>query len=58
MTGHPVATWRARQAGPRLDVMVEPFVALGERQRTAIEQEAGIVALFQDQGDVAVRFGP
>jgi hypothetical protein len=57
MTGHPVATWRARQAGPRLDVVVEPFAALGERQRTAIEQEAGIVALFRDQGDVAVRFG-
>lgn len=57
MTGHPVATWRARQAGPRLDVVVEPFAGLGERQRTAIEQEAGIVALFRDQGDVAVRFG-
>jgi Winged helix DNA-binding domain len=60
MTGHPVATWRARQAGPRLDVVVEPFAAggLGERQRTVIEQEAAIVALFRDQGDVVVRFNP
>jgi len=57
MTGHPVATWRARQAGPRLDVVVEPFAALGERQRGAIEQEAGVVAMFGNQGDVAVRFG-
>ena len=58
MTGHPVATWRARNAGPRLDVVVEPFAGLGERQRTAIEHEAGLVALFRDQGDVAVRFSP
>jgi len=58
MTGHPVATWRARKAGPRLDVLVQPFAGLGERQRTVIEQEAGIVALFRNEGDVAVRFSP
>jgi len=58
MTGHPVATWRARVTGSCLEVEVEAFAALGERQRTAIEQAAGVVALFRGQGDVAVTFRP
>lgn len=58
MTGHPVGSWRARQTPKRLDIAVEPFTSLGERQRTAIEQAAGVVALFRGAADVAVTFGP
>ncbi len=58
MTGHPVGTWRARQAAGRLAVAVDAFVPLGERQRTAIEQAAGLVALFKGAGDVEVTFSP
>jgi Winged helix DNA-binding domain len=56
MTGHPVGVWHARVVGSCLEVTVEAFAALGERQRTAIEQAAGVLALFRGQGDVAVRF--
>lgn len=58
MTGHPVATWRARATPKCLDVTVEAFGSLGDKQRTAIEQAAGVVALFKGAGDVAVTFGP
>jgi hypothetical protein len=56
VTGHPAATWRARAAGSCLEVTVDAFAPLGERQRTAIEQAAGVLALFRGRGDVAVRF--
>jgi Winged helix DNA-binding domain len=56
MTGHPVGVWHARVVGSRLEVAVEAFTPLGERQRTAIEQTAGLLAFFRGQGDVAVRF--
>jgi hypothetical protein len=56
MTGHPIGTWRARQTPKRLEITVEAFVAPGERQRTAIEQAAGVVALFRRAADVDVRF--
>ena len=56
MTGHPVATWRSRVVGPCLEVTVDAFAALSDRQRMAIEQEAGVLALFRGQGDVGLRF--
>jgi hypothetical protein len=57
MTGHPVGTWRSRVAGPSLEVTVDAFASLGDRQRTAIEQAAGVLALFRGRADVTVRFG-
>ena len=57
MTGHPVGTWRARTTPKRLDLTIDAFGPLGDRQRTAIEQAAGVVALFKGAGDVAVTFG-
>ncbi len=56
VTGHPVGTWRARGAGGRLDVTIEPFAKLNDRQRTAIEQEAAVLAPFREREDVAVTF--
>jgi DNA glycosylase AlkZ-like len=58
MTGHPVGTWRAKVAGDRLDVAVQPFAPLNDRQCTAIEQAAGGVALFRGRADVRGAFGP
>jgi hypothetical protein len=57
MTGHPTGTWRAKVAGDRLDVSVQTFASLSDRQRTAIEQAAGSVALFRGRADVQVDFG-
>jgi DNA glycosylase AlkZ-like len=56
MTGHPVGTWRARTAGSRLQVTVEAFTRLGDRQRTAIEQAAGVMAPFRGRDDVELTF--
>jgi hypothetical protein len=56
MTGRPVGTWRARVVGKRLDVTIARFVSFGERQRTAIERAASIVASLRGQDDVAVSF--
>jgi hypothetical protein len=56
MTGHPVGTWRARGAGRRLEVTIEAFVALGERQRMAIEHAAATIAPFRDRDEVDVVF--
>ncbi len=56
MTGHPVGTWRARAAGRRLEVTVESFVALGDRQRTAIEQAAATMAPFRGRDEVDLTF--
>lgn len=56
MTGHPVGTWRARVAGSRLQVTVEAFGSLGDRQRTAIEQAAAILAPFRGRDDVELAF--
>ena len=52
LTGHPVGTWRARLAGSRLHVTVEPFGALGDRQRTAVEHAATVMAPFRGRDDV------
>jgi len=56
MTGHPVGTWRARVVASRLHVTVESFAPLGDRQRTAIEQAAVIVAPFRGRDDVELTF--
>jgi Winged helix DNA-binding domain len=56
VTGHPVGTWRARAAGKRLEVTVEAFVSLGERQRTAIEQAAATVAPFRGREEADLTF--
>jgi DNA glycosylase AlkZ-like len=56
MTGRPVGIWRARAAGSRLEVTVDAFALLGDRQRTAIEQAAGAIAPFRGRDDVAVTF--
>jgi hypothetical protein len=56
MTGHPVGTWRARTAKARLEVAVEPFGTLGDRQRTAIEQAAAAMAPFRGRDEVELTF--
>ena len=56
MTGRPVGIWRARQAGARLRVTVEPFGDLNPRKRQAIEQAAAVVAPFRGRDDVEVTF--
>jgi hypothetical protein len=56
MTGHPVGTWRARIAGSRLHVTVEAFGSLGDRQRTAIEQAAAVMAPFRGRDEVELSF--
>jgi hypothetical protein len=56
VTGHPLGTWRARGAGGRLDVTIEPFAKLSDRQRTAIEQEAAVLAPFRGREEAAVTF--
>jgi hypothetical protein len=56
MTGHPVGTWRARLAGSRLHVTVETFTTLGDKQRTAIEQAASVMAPFRGRDDVELTF--
>jgi hypothetical protein len=56
VTGHPVGTWRARAAGKQLEVTVEAFVSLGERQRTAIEQAAATVAPFRGREEADLTF--
>src|SRR5690606_23390827 len=56
MTGRPVGIWRARQAGARLRVTVEPFGELNPRKRQAIEQAAAVVAPFRGRDDVEVTF--
>jgi hypothetical protein len=56
VTGHPVGTWRARGAGSQLEVTVDPFTKLSDRQRTAIEQEAERVAPFRGREDATVTF--
>jgi DNA glycosylase AlkZ-like len=56
MTGHPVATWRAQVAGGRLCVTVDPFGSLGDKQRTAIEHVASLIAPFRGRDDIDLSF--
>jgi hypothetical protein len=51
-----VGTWRARGAGSQLDLTVEPFTKLSDRQRTAIEREAELVAPFRGRDEATVTF--
>jgi Winged helix DNA-binding domain len=55
MTGRPVGIWRAAIARSTLRVTVEPFVSLGDRQRTAIEQAAATVAPFRGRDEVDLK---
>jgi Winged helix DNA-binding domain len=56
VAGHAVATWRARTAAGRLEVTVDPFAKLNQRQRAAIELEAAIVAPFRGHDEATVTF--
>jgi hypothetical protein len=56
VTGHPVGIWRARAAGKRLEVTVEAFMSLGERQRTAVEQAAATIAPFRGRDEADLIF--
>jgi Winged helix DNA-binding domain len=56
VTGHPVGTWRAHGAGSQLEVTIEPFTKLSDRQRTAIEAEAELVAPFRGREEATVTF--
>jgi DNA glycosylase AlkZ-like len=56
VTGHPVGTWRARGAGSQLEVTIDPFTKLSDRQRTAIESEAELLPPFRGREDIAVTF--
>jgi hypothetical protein len=56
MTGHPVATWRAQVAGGRLRVTVDPFGSLGDKQRTAIEHAASLIAPFRGRDEIDLSF--
>jgi DNA glycosylase AlkZ-like len=56
VAGHPVATWRARAASGRLEVTVDPFAKLNDRQRTAIEQEAAQAAPLRGRDEATVLF--
>jgi hypothetical protein len=47
VAGRPVGLWRARKAGERLCVTVDPFTSLGERKRAAIDHAASFVAPFR-----------
>ena len=55
VTGHPVGTWGPAR-GSRLEVTIEPFTKLSDRQRTAIEAEAEIVAPFRGREEATVTF--
>jgi hypothetical protein len=51
-----VATWRARQQGRRLDVVVDGFRPLSSPERAAVEQEAQRLAVVRGSADVRVRY--
>jgi hypothetical protein len=54
VAGHPVASWRSRIAAGRLNVVVEPFSRLSERQCAAIEREAQLIAPFRGREEAVV----
>ncbi len=56
MTGRPVGIWRAQVAGGRLRVTVETFGSLGDKQRTAIEQAASLIAPFRGRDEIDLSF--
>jgi hypothetical protein len=56
VAGRPVGMWRARKVRGRLLVTVEAFGELGERQRTAIERAASLVAPFRGCDEVEITF--
>ena len=56
MTGRPVGTWRAKKARGRLCVTIDLFASLGERQRTAVEHAASLVAPFRGCDEAEVEY--
>jgi uncharacterized membrane protein YgcG len=52
--GAPVALWRGRKRGRRLEVALEPLVKLTRRRLAAIEEEARAVAPHRGCGTAAV----
>jgi len=56
MTGRPVGIWRGQVAGGRLRVTVEAFGSLGDKQRTAIEQAASLIAPFRGRDEIDLSF--
>jgi hypothetical protein len=51
-----VATWRARQQGRRLDVLVDGFRPLSRAERAAVELEARRLAAVRGSAEVRVRY--
>jgi hypothetical protein len=56
VTGHPVATWRARVVKGHLALEVDPFEELGARKRAAVRQEAEVLVPFRGADEVDVTF--
>jgi hypothetical protein len=56
MTGRAVGTWRAQVAGGRLRVIVDAFASLGDKQHTAIERAAALVAPFRGRDEIELSF--
>jgi hypothetical protein len=56
MTGRAVGTWRAQGAGGRLRVTVDLFGSLGDKQRTAVEHAASLIAPFRGRDEVDLSF--
>jgi hypothetical protein len=54
VAGRPVGIWRARKVRERLLVTAEAFGELGERQHTAIERAASLVAPFRGCDEVEI----
>jgi hypothetical protein len=55
--GEVVGLWRAKRAGrSRLDITLQPFAELAGDRRTALEEEAAVVAAVRGAGDVRVRY--
>ncbi|MBA3618079.1 MAG: winged helix DNA-binding domain-containing protein [Acidothermales bacterium] len=55
--GEVVGLWRAKRAGrSRLDITLQPFAELAGDRRTALEEEAEVVAAVRGASDVRVRY--
>jgi hypothetical protein len=54
--GEPIATWRSRRAGKRLEVTVEPLRLLPSDTRDAIAAEADAIAPLRDCEEARVMF--
>ena len=55
LDGEIAGTWRAKHTGRRLTITVSPFETFTTRARTAISEEADLVATIRGAADVTVR---